>query len=162
MGIHVLALERVLAKGQRSEKDFLRKTVAGAGPSVIAGDGSKIVENVIHSTVFGVQDVLHVAFGLGRSPSIDPTGHFHDDIEGLFVRSQRLHVEEASHDLVQRVKRCPNLLTPVEAFEKLNGKSAQVAVLVKGGLTCRESRNELVGLRLDLVVTRRRKEQSRC
>src|ERR1035438_4258365 len=66
--IHVQPGERVVAQSQWIEEALLGETVAGPGPTVVAGSGGQIVEHLVHTAVFGFQDILHVLFGFRRGP----------------------------------------------------------------------------------------------
>ncbi len=153
--VHVQPGEFVAAQGQRVEKDLLGEAVAGLRPAVVSGGGGQLVEDIVHAAVFGIEDVLHVLFGFRFGPFVRPTGHAFEHRQRLPVAGQRIHIEHAGHDFVDRVERSPHGFARVQAVKPLGRKCAQVAAGSQFLLARGQRRHHLVALRPGVFVTHR-------
>ena len=82
-------------------------------------------------------------------------------VERLGVAGERVHVEQAGHDLVQRVERRPGRAVVAEAVEQLLGERAEVAAAA-GALALGEHGDDLVSAEPGLRVAGRGPDQGAC
>ncbi len=78
--------------------------------------------------------------GVARGrPGIDPAGFADQDCERLRISGLKMHLQQAGHDLVDRIEGRPDDAIGVEAFEFLDRERAQIAAVAEGLLAAREA-----------------------
>src|SRR5450631_3890320 len=124
MGVNMQTLQLVTMSCQRIEKRLLVEALreveilAGACYSV------KIREHFAHSTVFHLEDTLHLLFAQGISPTPHPSCHLLQGFQCLLVAGKLVHVKMPCHDLVDGVERRPDVNAVAQAVEELYRKGA--------------------------------------
>ena len=142
-----VAIER-----ERVEEALFGETIAHLGELVVACHRGEVVEHFVHAAVLGVENGLHVLLRYRGCPGVGPAGHARSGFQGLFVAANPVHVEQAGHDLMDRIEGHPDLAARVQAVEELDRESAEVPA-AKAGLAVGHPGDNGVGFRLDVLVS---------
>jgi hypothetical protein len=111
--VGVLAVELVGAEGEGTEEARLVKEVGRVAVRRVARDGAEVVEDAVHAPELLVHDGVPEGHGALRDDVLDAQaevgGHADDEVEGLADARERVDVEQARHDELDRVVRRPLL-----------------------------------------------------
>src|SRR5262249_37203322 len=121
------AVQRIFASRQRIEDALVIELARYAQMLRVARDGVEIGQHFLHAAEFGLERGLLLFFTQTIDTEFDPGRLLQQDIERLLVIAQEIHVEQAGHQLVDRVIRRPDTFTLVHKVEKLFGKGRQIA-----------------------------------
>ena len=83
--VRVLALQLVASLGQGIEELRVVEAVSELGMPPVAGHRVEVVEELVHPSVFDLQQAGHVPIVDARRPLLRPADHGEGDVEGLLV-----------------------------------------------------------------------------
>jgi hypothetical protein len=133
-GIWVLAW-RPSSGPDRWREDRTRLVIEGASePQVLrfAGEGVEGREHVVHAAELHAEGGLHLLGRQAIDSEGDPVGHGHEHVTSPGTAGEAVGIEEARHDLVQRVPRRPHRLSRLDAIDERLREGGQVARVVPG------------------------------
>ena len=128
----------------------------------VAGDGEEVGQDLVHAAELGLERRLALLLAQPVHAELDPAGHLDQHVEGLRVAAQLVHVEQAGHDLVERVVGRPHALALLQPVEELLGKRGQitrVGARRQSLLDLGQLRDHRVGAGLEARVAGRRVHQ---
>src|SRR5271165_5769259 len=129
MGVNMQTLQLVMMRCQGIKKGLLVEALREVKILAVACYCIKIGEHLAHSTVFHLEDALHLLLAQGIGPTPHPSCHLLQRFQCLLVAGKLVHVKMPCHDLVDGVERCPDVDSVAQAVEELYRKGAQIAVL---------------------------------
>ncbi len=154
-------LQFVAMGRQRIEKHLLVEALRNFKILFLSGDGIQVAQTFSHASVFGSEHALHVVITHGLGITRGPLRHLLGYLEGLRVAAMRIHIEIASHDFVDGVKRRPDPLALAQPVKELDRKGAEIAAF-QCILTLRQFGHQGVGVGLELIVSGAGIHEGRC
>ena len=128
LGVGVEAVERVLAARQRVEHSAVVEQPREPEVLGVAGHRVESGQHVLHAAELGLEHGLPLCVAEPRSAGGDPGRHAVQRLQRGRVAGRTLDVEQACHDLVQRVVGSPDVPARLDALEELLRERGQVAV----------------------------------
>src|SRR5205809_8141703 len=96
-------------------------------PALPPCDSMQIVEQLGHAPELDFEDARHLPIAYGTRPTLRPTRHALEHLEGLRIAGQHVYIQQAGHDFVDRVPGRPNRKALTQAIKKTRRKRAEVA-----------------------------------
>ncbi len=155
VGVHVQALQLILAHGQGLDEASLGEAVAHIDPALVACSLRQVVERLAHAAELDVQHGLHVRGRARRGPIVGPGGQALGHLQRLIAAGVGMHVQQAGEQLVQSVERRPDPAVLVQPLEEGHGKGADIAALRQGLLALGHDCDDVVPAHLQLRIAGR-------
>ena len=155
--VDVQPLQLVAARGERLEDPTAIEALRQLAPTILAGDGREVVEHFVHAAVFALEDAAISAVSIGRTHCAVHVA-MPSSTSRLRAAGEHVHVEQAGHDLVQRVERRPRRLIGAQAIEQFF-REMRSRSRCRLRLALRELGDDGVAARLHRLVVRVCEEQ---
>ena len=162
LGVGVQPVQLVLTPSQRIEHRPVVEITREPQVLGVAGDGEEVGQDLVHAAELGLERRLALLLAQPVHAELDPARHLDQHVEGLRVAAQLVHVEQAGHDLVERVVGRPHALALLQPVEELLGKRGQitrVGARRQSLLDLGQLRDHRVGAGLEARVAGRRVHQ---
>ena len=159
LGIGVNVVQRIDVVRERIDDAMVLEPRGGGHVARVARDRIQVREALDDPALLGLEHGLPL---LGGEPPVapdDPVGLLLHDVQRLRVARQIVRVDQARHDLVERVIRRPHALPRFDAIDQLLGKRREIAGMeLRGfrGLDFCKFRHEAVRALLEPLIARAR------